>query len=97
MGSVQQELYDASLPVYIHTLSPGMVLTGASQSLKFVLEHLDRMFVSSVLPIMPLPCSLSALVHILTAADLLLARCGEEVLSALCSGVVESIPPTRAS
>ena len=29
MGSVQQELNDADLPVYIHTLSPGMVLTGA--------------------------------------------------------------------
>ena len=30
MDSVQQELADADLPVYIHTLSPGMVLTGAS-------------------------------------------------------------------
>jgi hypothetical protein len=30
MGSVQQELNDANMPVYIHTLSPGMVLTGAS-------------------------------------------------------------------
>ncbi len=28
MDSVQQELADADLPVYIHTLSPGMVLTG---------------------------------------------------------------------